>query len=141
MRFRLFLKFALVLAADQAVKWAILHLLPAEGVFLVPQLLGLEKFLNPGIAFSIPFPGLISTILTVSLGVAFTFWGLWKQQLPAILIGAGGVSNAIDRALLGVTVDYLKIGPWSYLNLADLAIVAGLAFFLFRPTMTAPKHS
>lgn len=125
--------FFAVIGFDQAAKWAAQHLLPGEGVLLFPGWFHLELFRNPGIAFGILVPPLLLTIGSLVTGLGFTGWGLQKNSIPTILIGAGGISNAIDRLFLGVTIDYLRLGPWSLVNLADMAIFLGLALFLIRP--------
>lgn len=122
-----------VIGFDQAAKWAAQHLLPSEGVLLFPGWFHLELFRNPGIAFGILVPPLLLTLGSLAVGLGFTAWGLQKNSIPTILIGAGGISNAIDRLLLGVTIDYMRIGPWSLINLADVAIFVGLALFLVKP--------
>lgn len=138
MRFKHLTIILLVIAADQAAKYAARHLLPLEGVSLVPGWLSFEMFLNPGIAFSIPFPTLLTTILTIVLGIGFTTWGIWRKSTAAVCMGAGGLSNALDRIIFAVTVDYIHIGPWSYLNLADFSVILGLALFLFSARKPSP---
>lgn len=127
----------LVIAVDQAAKYAARHLLPLEGVSLVPGWLGFELFFNLGIAFSIPFPTLLASILTIILGVVLTSWGVWKKSTAAVFMGAGGLSNALDRIIFAATVDYIHIGPWSYINLADVSVILGLGLFLFSKKSTS----
>lgn len=121
-----------LVAVDQAFKWYSQHLLPPQGVFLVPGLLGLEPFQNPGIAFGIPVPGLVLTLGSLALALGFGAVGLRRRNLGALLVAAGGLSNAFDRIVFGVTFDYVRLGPWSLVNLADGMIVAGLALFLWN---------
>ncbi|TAK05197.1 signal peptidase II [Patescibacteria group bacterium] len=123
-----------LIGVDQALKWYSQHLLPSQGVFLVPGLLGFEPFQNPGIAFGIPVPGLVLTLGSLALALGFGALGVRRGNLGALLVAAGGLSNAIDRVFFGVTFDYIRIGPWSLVNLADGMIVAGLLLFLLRPT-------
>jgi lipoprotein signal peptidase len=55
-----------------------------------------------------------------------------RQQLspyPAALLLGGAAGNLIDRALLGSVRDFLPI-PWVIINLADIAIVVGMAAYL-----------
>ncbi len=128
-----------LIIVDQLLKWYSQHLLPSQGVFLVPGLLGLELFRNPGIAFGIPVPGLVLTLGTLALAAGFGILGIRRANLGALLVAAGGLSNAVDRIFFGVTIDYLRVGPWSLVNLADAMIVVGLLLFLARPTKeTAP---
>ncbi|MEK7073657.1 MAG: signal peptidase II, partial [Patescibacteria group bacterium] len=119
---------------DQVIKWYSQHLLPIQGVFLIPGLLGLEPFINPGIAFGIPVPGVLLTVGTTALAIGFGILGVRKAHLGALLVAAGGLSNAIDRIFFGVTFDYLRVGPWSLVNLADGMIIVGLLLFLLHPT-------
>lgn len=123
-----------LICVDQAIKWYSQHLLPIQGVFLIPGLLGLEPFLNPGIAFGIPVPGLLLTAGTAALAIGFGIIGVRRANQGALLVAAGGLSNAIDRIFFGVTFDYLRVGPWSMVNLADGMIIIGLLLFLSHPT-------
>lgn len=127
-----FLLPVVLVGIDQALKWYAQHLLPPQGVFLVPGLLGVELFRNPGIAFGIPVPGPVLTLGSLALAVGFGTVGVRRNSLGALLVAAGGLSNAFDRIVLGVTVDYVRLGPWSLVNLADGLIVAGLALFLWN---------
>ena len=45
---------AILVTVDRLLKWYATHSLPAEGVFWIPKLLGIERFTNSGIAFSLP---------------------------------------------------------------------------------------
>lgn len=123
------------LAADRALKWYALHSLPPEGVFIVPGLLGLERFKNAGLAFSIPFQQ--TAILLASLAAAFFIAknllggkGSPKNVSALALIISGAASNFYDRLTLGYVIDYLRLGPVSLVNIADGLIVAGLLLAL-----------
>ncbi len=99
---------------------------------------GWEFFQNPGVAFGIPVPGWIMTIITppiiLGLGIilnnrylnpkTFTkeIWGL-------VFIMLGAVSNFIDRITLNYTVDYLRLF-YSVINIADVMILFGLICLL-----------
>lgn len=123
---------ALLLITDQSIKWISRHLLSPEGVFLIPGYLGLEPYQNPGIAFGIPVPHIILTLGTVILTAIFAIWGIKKQRFAALLVATGGLSNAVDRILFGVTFDYIRIGPLSLVNLADTMIAIGLVLLFVR---------
>lgn len=121
-----------LLAADRALKAYALHSLPKEGVFWIPGLLGLERFENRGLAFGIP-AGTIFPILLSLAALAFLAYHLARRKrgrwtaLASGLVVLGALSNLYDRMTLGYVVDYLRIGPWSLVNLADGMVVAGLA--------------
>lgn len=55
-----------------------------------------------------------------------------RFSLPLALLLGGIASNLIDRLLRGSILDYLKIGEICAFNLADLAIAAGAALFIWR---------
>ena len=76
--------------------------------------------------------GLMLLVLT---GVLFrSRWPLWRT-VGLTLFVAGGASNWIDRLVGGSVVDFLNIGiGWlrtGIFNLADVAILLGVAIFLF----------
>jgi signal peptidase II len=45
------------------------------------------------------------------------------------LVAGGALGNLADRLRDGSVVDYVEIGSWPPFNLADVAIVAGVAIF------------
>jgi len=54
-------------------------------------------------------------------------WFKKNRNLGLLLVLAGGLSNLIDRLILGYVVDwiYLPFFPYSVLNLADIYITLG----------------
>lgn len=130
---------------DQVCKnWAI-HM-PNFSIYLVKPWLGWEFFQNPGVAFGIPIPGWVMTIITPPIVLVLAallnkrysepkttskeIWGL-------LLIILGATSNFIDRLLVNYTVDYIRI-LYSIINIADIMIVCGL-LFLFRTNSIIDK--
>jgi signal peptidase II len=63
--------------------------------------------------------------------------GLTLPVLGLTLVVAGGVSNLADRVACGSVVDFLNVGVGSLrtgiFNVADMAIMAGIAMTLLRP--------
>ncbi len=45
------------------------------------------------------------------------------------LVAGGALGNLADRLRAGAVTDYVEIGSWPPFNLADVAIVAGVALF------------
>ena len=106
---------------------------------------------NPGISYS-----LFSA--HTALGrwglVAFTFaataaLGVWLWRSTTILVClalglvvGGALGNGIDRLVYGWVADfyYFHVGGfhWYIFNLADVAIVAGVAILLFESLVLAP---
>jgi lipoprotein signal peptidase len=136
----------IVLAADQASKWWILHVLnlpDLRQVVLLP-VLNLTMVWNRGVTFGL-LNGLgewSSVVLAVvALAVVFAL-GAWlrraESRLAAVAIGAiagGAIGNVIDRLRFGAVVDFIhahiEIGgtdwSWYVFNVADSAIVCGVA--------------
>jgi len=137
----------LVLAADQASKYWILHVLDLPDlrqVVLLP-VLNLTMVWNQGVTFGL-LNGLGSWSHFVLAGIALIVvvaLGLWLRRaenaLAAVSIGAiagGAVGNVIDRLRYGAVVDFLHahIGDWSWyvFNVADAAIVCGVALLVLE---------
>lgn len=110
--------------------------------FIWRDIVGWEYFENPGIAFSLPVPNLVIVLLTPLIIFGLFVWILRnpkmpnKQYLSLSLIIAGAISNFIDRMMLGITVDYLRIYT-SIINLADIMIVTGVIILLLKTTKKA----
>ncbi len=131
-----------VLAADQASKWWILDVLrlPVRGQVRLLPVLDLTMVWNRGVTFGL-LAGLgawSSAVLAVLALCVVAVLGWWlhraESRLTAIALGAiagGAVGNVIDRARFGAVVDFIRahVGIWSWpvFNLADAAIVCGVA--------------
>lgn len=115
-----------LLKAHALAQWS---LVPSGTVFGF----GFTFLLNPGIAFSIPFGGTLLLVLTSAVLSLFC-WLLWRAvrernvnaMLACLAVLAGAGSNIADRFLYGGVVDYLRVGPLSVINLADLMVLAGI---------------
>ncbi len=106
---------------------------------------------NPGISYSLLSAhtavgrwGLVA--FTFAATVAIAVW-LWRSTtiltcLALGLVMGGALGNAIDRLLYGWVADfyYFHVGSfhWYIFNLADVAIVAGVAILLFESFVLAP---
>jgi signal peptidase II len=92
-------------------------------------------------------------VLTAIKGVAVVALAIWMVQSRTLratlalgLIIGGAIGNAIDRFAYGAVVDFalfhVQIGEkafnWYVFNLADVAIVAGVAVLLYDSFMGAP---
>ena len=118
---------------DQAAKLIVDATLPPDGA-TIGSLFDLQRVSNAGINFGLlrdhPVPILIAS---ASVGVAFASYVALRPPLRwwpvvgfALLLG-GAFGNVIDRIRMGAVFDYLNITPFvGYLNLADLAIGAGV---------------
>ncbi len=130
---------------DQITKAAVSLLLePDSVVSVVPGLLNVVHYKNPGAAFGIlgdsgragaVILSAISLLAVVVLSVlVLQSRDLWSA-ISLSLITGGAVGNLIDRVRTGAVVDFvdLHIGRyhWPAFNVADTAITAGVGMALF----------
>lgn len=83
---------------------------------------------------------LVFTVATALLLIVLSIiawrsgWERWRTVALSLFIG-GGFSNWIDRVTEGRVVDFLNVGVGSLrtgvFNVADMAIMAGMAVFFF----------
>jgi len=146
-----------VLALDQASKlWLLFSFdLARRGVVHVTPFFDLVLAWNVGISFGW-FQNdslLAQTILTIvkaAAVVALAIWMAWSRTWLATiglgLIIGGAIGNAIDRFAYGAVVDFAlfhveiagKTYNWYVFNLADAAIVAGVAALLYDSFLGVP---
>ncbi len=98
--------------------------------------IGWEYFANPGIAFGLPVPRVVSLFFTPVILIAL-LWYYKKQseqntlfKIGCSLIFFGAVSNLIDRTIYHITIDYFRIFT-SIINLSDIMIVGGALLLFF----------
>ncbi len=83
---------------------------------------------NEGSAFGLPISGVLVTVVVLFLvGIFFIRNKSVDNNLPYVLIMAGGVANLIDRLNRGCVLDFIDLKVWPSFNLADSAIVVGAA--------------
>ncbi len=132
----------LVLAADQASKWWVLHRLdlPEVGTIAVLPMLNLTMVWNRGVTFGLlnglgGAAHLALALVALAVVAALGVW-LWRAErvLVALALGAiggGAVGNVIDRVRFGAVVDFIHAHAfgwsWYVFNVADAAIVCGVA--------------
>jgi len=137
---------ALVLAADQASKYWVLNVLDLQSLGTVALLpvLNLTMVWNRGVTFGLlnslgpygaPALGVGALLVVAALGTWLT---RAERPLVAGAIGAiagGAVGNVIDRLRFGAVVDFIHAHAfgwsWYVFNVADAAIVCGVAALLF----------
>lgn len=139
-----------VLALDQITKaW----LLEANRLFYEVSDsifdLQLRASINEDFAFSIPAPEII-IFLVVAVVFASVFW-LWIKQIGEgkaescwlALIMGGALGNIYDRLAQGGVVDWIELTLFSFsqssFNIADIAIVAGAAAWVFMSWYRKPR--
>ena len=142
---------AIVCALDQAIKLWLLFVfdLADRGVVEIMPFVDLVLAWNTGISYGWfqqkgPFGQWALLILKV---VAVSLLWIWLARAPSrlsalalgLIIG-GAIGNAIDRVAYGAVADFVLLHvettgwrfDWYVFNLADVAIVAGVAALLYE---------
>ena len=146
---------AVLLALDQASKYWAIQLLggPESPVIELTPFLALTLSWNRGIAYTmLRSDGDLGRYALVGLALAaavFLAVWLWRARGLAAAAGfgcliGGALGNASDRLVHGAVADFLyfhtpfSLGPLSnyVFNLADAAIVAGVALLLYDSVVT-----
>ena len=145
---------ALTAALDQAHKTWMLYVydIGAKGTVTLTPFFDLVLVWNQGISYGL-FPqesaagrlGLILFALGASLALAIWLARL-DSRLAAVSIGliiGGAVGNAVDRILYGAVADFFSLHAFGYqwyvFNVADTAIVAGVAGLLYDSLLGGHK--
>jgi signal peptidase II len=146
-----------VLALDQASKFWLLRVFDIghRGAVKLAPFLDLVLAWNPGISFGwfqndSPVAQVILMLIKAVAVIILAIWMARSRTLMATialgLIIGGAVGNAIDRFAYGAVVDFalfhVQIGGntfnWYVFNLADVAIVAGVAALLYDSFLGVP---
>ncbi|MDO5435726.1 MAG: signal peptidase II [Clostridia bacterium] len=142
---------AAVLLLDRAAKLPASGL-PAEGVTLIPGVIGLRFAKNTGMAFSLlnGHPWLLGVLSALVIIAAFLFLrGKKIAPLPAaglMMMLGGAAGNMIDRFITGYVPDMIEFLfiDFAIFNIADafLCIGCGLLIIslLFRPQDWRDEH-
>jgi len=135
-----------LLCFDQVLKYFALRYPDYQYTFF-HNFLGWEYYPNTGIAFSILVPNWLILFLSPLLLLFICLWYIKIKKtngmitLGFCLLLFGAVSNYIDRALYGYTVDYIRFFT-SILNVADIMIALGMVFLYFGSNSPkSPKGS
>lgn len=140
-----------VTVLDQLSKLWVVHVfnLEAKGVVAVAPLIDFVFIRNTGISYGLfPQDGDFGRWVLVAIkAAAVVVLGIWlarsRTKLTALALGliiGGAVGNAIDRIAYGYVVDFVLFHidtatwrfNWYVFNLADAAIVAGVAALLYE---------
>lgn len=97
---------------------------------------------NSGIAFSLPLPAGLTTMVVAGLVVVLGAIAIRKlarsgRWFPWGLLAVGGAANLFDRLRFGHVIDFVSLGPFPIFNLADLFVLAGIVQLAF-PRLTEP---
>lgn len=136
--------------ADQAHKWWMLNVFRiAKGErTAVTPFLDLVYVINKGVSYGLldnTGPWLLA-MFSVLVSVVLWFWlsHATSSRLMAVSLGliiGGALANALDRMHLGGVADFFSLHAfgfyWYVFNIADVAIVAGVAGLLYDSVRTS----
>lgn len=136
-----------VFVADQILKRIVessmtLH----ESIPVVEGVLHLTYIENFGGAFGLLAGSQIILMLGSAVALAVVAWMLLSQPPTRTMTGGGGLviggaaGNLLDRVASGGVTDYLDLRVWPIFNLADVAIVCGVALLVLG-TLFPPKDA
>ena len=128
--------------------WVVRNLDVGQELPLIPGVVSLLHAQNPDVAFSLPVPlpvifggGILATLL-----IALTWWRLprtaWVESAALGAVAAGALGNLIDRIPDGSVTDMVAVylrpdWMWPIFNVADAALVGGVALWLIHDLFVA----
>ncbi len=100
---------------------------------------GFQYATNPGVAFSITFPGPLQNIfigaaLCALIWAAFHATTVWSRVAFGMIIG-GALGNIADRTLDGLVTDFIQVGRFPIFNVADSCITVGVGLLVIEAMM------
>jgi signal peptidase II len=117
----------IVVAADQLTKTAVSSLSDTHPAWLLP-------LRNHGLSFQLVTAGRWAEVALMAAVLALSAWPLIRtaqsRRAPSwavALILGGAVGNLLDRMLFSAVRDFLPLGHLVVINVADVAIITGLA--------------
>jgi signal peptidase II len=139
---------ALVVAADQATKWAVVKWVALYEKIPLNSFINLTHHKNPGAAWSfladaggwqrwffIALASIVSVVLVVWL------WRIRNERQAVLSAGlalvlGGAIGNLIDRVVSGEVTDFIQVlfGSWAFpsFNVADAGITVGAALLIIE---------
>ena len=143
----------LIIAADQATKWAVIEWVPLYGKVPINFFINVTHQQNQGAAFSFladqaGWQRWFFVALATAVSGVMIAW-LWRirQEGPIVLMAGlsfvlgGAIGNLIDRAMLGYVTDFIQVwfGSWAFpsFNVADSAITVGAVLLIIDAILSA----
>ena len=144
---------SLILLLDQITKMVILKFLGSSQIAVLP-FFNLVLVWNRGVSFGMfsdqgHYTPLFLSIISLMIIGMLIVWAMnstdkWVTTAICVII-AGALGNVIDRIKHGAVVDFLDFHAfgWHYpaFNIADSAIVLGIAFVLFDSIFLEAKRN
>jgi len=144
----LFLIALAVVIADQVTKQLAVHYLRTGNVVpIIGDILRLRYTTNTGSAFGLfQDQGFVLTIIAlVVVGVIMFYYRRLPGHMLLVRISlglqlGGAIGNLIDRLHYGSVVDFIEFVLWPIFNIADAAIVLGVALLAYYLIFLSPAE-
>jgi signal peptidase II len=130
----------LVFCADQLSKyWVAQRLSPGEMIYLIPGFFQLTFVRNYGAAFGIlPYHTSFFIVIKILMALMIIIFVprfisnrfVLLRTALALLLG-GTLGNLLDRIVRGYIIDFFDFRIWPVFNIADIALVLGIALVIF----------
>ena len=133
----------LVFVMDQLTKFWVLRIINLDGrePIAITPFLNLAMAWNRGVSYGLLTTHAQQVLIVMSLFISAVLW-LWLAKATAPVAAAGlgliiggALGNALDRVLHGAVADFVHLHwgtvSWYIFNVADIAIVAGVALMLY----------
>ncbi len=144
----------IALISDQLYKWWMIHVydIGSRGSVKITPFLDLVLLWNPGISYGLlPQNGIFGRagliLFALIAVIVMVFWmarcrSWWAAASMGLIIG-GALGNVIDRFVYGAVADFFSFHAfgfyWYVFNIADVAIVAGVAGLLYEYAIQGRK--
>ncbi|MFM8747056.1 MAG: signal peptidase II [Aestuariivirga sp.] len=142
----------LTFGIDQAHKWWILDVygIAERSPVRISSFFNLVMVWNRGVSYGLFSTHLQEALALMSIVIVLGLW-LWACRTSTALTAAalglvigGALGNALDRLLRGAVADFFHFHyqgfSWYVFNLADVAIVAGVALLLYESLVLGERR-
>lgn len=137
-----------VFLLDRATKFAVVRLMDfGQTIPVIPGVFQLRFVLNSGAAFGI-LQGKRIFFILITLAVVVLILLYARQVRDNSLLQAafglqlgGALGNMVDRVATGEVIDFLDFHIWPVFNIADTALVIGVALFALDVVREWKKES
>ncbi|MDR0677705.1 MAG: signal peptidase II [Holosporaceae bacterium] len=136
--------FSLVIICDQLSKYIVAQSMFIGETFSLTPFFNLVRVENTGVTFGL-FKGTAQPFVFALISLIIVIWlCVWVRSnkhllMPVGLIISGAIGNLIDRFTYKAVIDFLDfhllIYHWPAFNIADSAIVIGMAILFFGSYM------